>query len=317
MKIYFAPMEGITGYVFRNAHWKYFGGVDKYFTPFLTPKAKRGWSSKEKNDIWPEHNQGLHVVPQILTNQAKDLVQSAVYMSELGYREVNFNLGCPSKTVVSKGKGSGLLADLSYLEKFFDTYFSTCGVALSVKTRLGLKDPREIAPLAKLLEQFPFSEIILHARVQEDYYKRPVNLDAFSMGYVSLTHPLFYNGDISKREDADHIKTAFPGLCGIMIGRGLLADPQLAQRLRGEEERDLRKWKLFHDEVCLGYEEIMSGERNVLFKMKELWSYMITSFRCGANYEKRIKKAKSLDEYRLAIDNLFIDEQRADSDSFL
>lgn len=308
MKIYFAPMEGITGYIFRNAHAKYFGGIDKYFTPFITPKKKKGWASKEKNDIMPEHNQGLPVVPQILTNQAQDLIQSAVYLSELGYEEVNFNLGCPSKTVVSKGKGSGLLMDISYLEKFFDTYFCSCEVALSVKTRLGVKDSQEVIALMEMLNQFPFSEIIVHARVQEDYYKKPVNLDAFSQGYSLSNHPLLYNGDINKKDDSDMIRTRFPDLAGVMLGRGLLADPQFAETLKGGTERDFNRFKMFHDDICRGYEEIMSGERNVLFKMKEIWSYMIKSFRCGEKYDKKIKKVKYLDDYRLIVNNLFIDE---------
>lgn len=309
MKIYSAPMEGITGYIYRNAHAKYFGGIDKYFTPFITPKQKKGWSSREKNDILPEHNQNMNIVPQILTRRPQDLIRSAERLSGMGYEEINLNLGCPSKTVVSKGKGSGLLEDLSYLEQFFDEYFRSCNVPLSIKTRLGIRDPREAGPLMELFDRFPFSEVIVHARVQEDYYKKPVNLFTFSESCLLCQHPLIYNGDINKKEDAEMIRERFPEIKGVMIGRGLLCDPQLAERIQGESTKKLVTWKKFHDDICSGYEEEMSGERNVLFKMKELWSYWITSFCCGEKYNKKIKKVKSLDEYRQVVDNLFLEEQ--------
>lgn len=145
MKYYLAPLEGITGYIFRNAHQKYFTSADKYFTPFLVPKPNTGkqFTAKELADILPEHNQGIYLVPQIMTNKAEDFVTMANALQEYGYQEINLNLGCPSKTVVSKGRGSGFLSDTEKLNRFFDFVFSHTNLKISVKTRIGLHDPDE------------------------------------------------------------------------------------------------------------------------------------------------------------------------------
>ena len=127
MRIYFAPMEGITTYLYRNLHYKYYGGVDIYFTPFLSPGPNQGMSVKEMRDILPENNGDTPVVPQILTNQAEDFLDGAAKLSDYGYREVNLNLGCPSGTVVSKKKGSGLL---SAPEELFRTFGWGCAAAM-------------------------------------------------------------------------------------------------------------------------------------------------------------------------------------------
>ena len=305
MKYYAAPMEGITGYVYRNAHHHYFKGIDKYFTPFLTPKKGKGWTSKEKNDILPEHNEGIPVVPQILTNQADDFIRMAGQLQDCGYDEVNLNLGCPSGTVVAKGKGCGLLKDTEALREFFEQVFDKVTVKVSVKTRLGLEDPYEIEELMEVYNQFPLSEVIIHARVHKDFYKRPVNLEAFQKGFLMCRHPVCYNGDIFTAEDYKEFCRIFPEVETVMFGRGLIADPQLAEQIRYGENLDKMRWKAFHDEVCQGYEEIMSGERNVLFKMKELWNYMMPEFEGAEKIAKKIKKATRLQDYKQLVEILF------------
>lgn len=106
----FAPMEGITGYVYRSAHHALFPHVDRYFTPFLQPNQNHRFASRERNDVLPEHNKGITLIPQILTNRAEDFIWMAGELEALGYDEVNLNLGCPSGTVVTKYKGAGFLA---------------------------------------------------------------------------------------------------------------------------------------------------------------------------------------------------------------
>ena len=305
MKLYAAPMEGITGYVYRNAHHHYFKGIDKYFTPFLTPKKGKGWTSREKNDILPEHNQGIKVVPQIMTNQAEDFIRIANQLQECGYDEVNLNLGCPSGTVVAKGKGCGFLKDTEVLRAFFEQVFEKVTVKVSVKTRLGLDDPYEIEELMEVYNQFPLYEVIIHARVHKDYYRKPVNRDAFRKGFLMCHHPVCYNGDIFTTEDYRAFCSAFPEVESVMLGRGMTANPQLPEQIGDGEVRDKFRWKAFHDEVCQEYEEIMSGERNVLFKMKELWHYMIPEFEGAEKMGKKIKKVSGLQEYRQLVDLLF------------
>ncbi len=305
MKIYAAPMEGVTGYVYRNAHRHYFQGIDKYYTPFLTPKKGKGWTSREKNDIAPEHNRNLTLVPQILTNQAEDFVRMAERLSACGYEEVNLNLGCPSGTVVAKGKGCGFLADREKLLRFFEEVFDKVMVKVSVKTRLGMDSPEEIVPLMEIYNQFPLSEVIIHARIHKDFYKRPVNRAAFQKAFLLCRHPVCYNGDIFTKKDFREFQKEFPEVERVMLGRGLIANPQLAEMIVQGGQPDKDRWKAFHDEVCLGYERIMSGERNVLFKMKELWAYMLPMFEDGAKLGKKIRKVGRLQDYRELVDTLF------------
>lgn len=106
MKIYLAPLEGITGWIFRSAVHECFGGFDKYFVPFIRPNQMGHFSAREKKDILPEHNKGMRTVPQILTNRADDFLRTVEKLKDFGYEEVNLNLGCPSKTVVTKGRGA-------------------------------------------------------------------------------------------------------------------------------------------------------------------------------------------------------------------
>ena len=305
MEYYAAPMEGITGYVYRNAHHHYFRGTDKYFTPFLTPKRGKGWTSREKNDISPEHNQGIKVVPQILTNQPEYFIRMAAQLEQCGYDEVNLNLGCPSGTVVAKGKGCGFLADPEKLRRFFEIVFQEVSIKISVKTRLGMDAPEEIEQLMEIYNQFPLEEVIIHARIHKDFYRKPVNREAFRKGFLMCKHPVCYNGDIFTVEDFEEFHRKFPEVNRVMFGRGLTANPQLIEQIRYGAILDKKSWKAFHDEVCLGYEEIMSGERNVLFKMKELWNYMAPQFENSEKVEKKIKKSVRLQDYKRIVDNLF------------
>lgn len=315
VQCYAAPLEGITGYIYRNAHHKFFKGVDKYFTPFVTPKPKKGLNTREKNDILPEHNEQISVVPQILTNKAEDFIKVVAMIEALGYKEVNLNLGCPSGTVVSKKKGSGFLSDLKELECFFDEVFSKVNIDVSVKTRLGVERPEEVLDLVRIYNKFPISEVILHARVREDYYKRPVNQEAFAQALAISEHPVCYNGDLFNKEDIQNLCRRFPELKAVMLGRGMIANPQLTELFCEQtgsisdgfvdKELDYTRWKAFLDELCYGYENIMSGGKNVLFKLKEVWSYMILFFPESEKYGKKIKKAKTVMEYQTIVNTLF------------
>ncbi len=305
MKYYFAPMEGITGYVYRNAHRKYFKDIDIYFTPFLVPTQNRVFSSREKNDILPEHNEGLHLVPQILTNKGEDFIWAAKELKTYGYKEVNLNLGCPSATVVSKGKGSGFLSDTDKLEHFLEEVFSAVDMDISIKTRIGKDHPDEFSKLLEIYNKYPLKELIIHPRVQKDFYKNEPNLSVFQKAVTGSRNPLCYNGNIFSAEDYKRFTHAFPTVDRVMMGRGLVTDPHLAGELQTGEVLDKGILKEFHDEVLAGYENVISGDRNVLFKMKELWAYMIQRLKDGEKHAKKIRKSQNLVDYRSAVAALF------------
>ena len=309
MKTYFAPMEGITTYNYRNAHHKLFPGIDKYFTPFLAPGKTKLFTSREKNDILPEHNEGLPVVPQILTNKAEDFLKVAAVLKDYGYTELNLNLGCPSGTVVSKGKGSGFLAYPKELNEFLQSIFESYTGKLSIKTRIGKTSPEEFDALLDIFNQYPLEELIIHPRVQQDFYKNIPNHQVFDKALRNSKNPVCYNGDLFTQSDYDSFISGVGKELPLMFGRGLIANPALVSQLMGGESLSESAFRGFHDTIYEGYMEIMSGERDVLFKMKELWYYMIHLFTNSEKYGKKIKKAQSGREYLEVVASLLENQE--------
>lgn len=308
MNLYLAPMEGITGYVYRNVQHTYFNHIDKYFTPFITPTQNRKLTSREVNDILPEHNPGINVVPQILTNQAEGFCWAAEKAKALGYREVNLNLGCPSGTVVSKGRGAGFLADPWKLDRFLAEVsegMARMDLRLSVKTRIGVLDPEEFYELIEVFNRYPLSELIIHPRIRTDYYKNYPNWEVYRDAVRLSRNPLCYNGDIFDAESYRAFLQAFPDSKSVMIGRGMIANPGLAAELNGEAKPDRAHLREFHDALLVAYQETISGDRNVLFKMKELWFYLTWMFENGEKQVKKIKKAGKMADYEAAVERLF------------
>lgn len=298
-------MEGITGYIYRNAHHALFSGVDKYFTPFLSPNQNQVLSSKEKNDILPEHNEGIYVVPQILTNRAAHFIWAAHLMKEYGYDEVNLNLGCPSGTVVSKNKGAGFLAKTYELDRFLDEIFQKSQVKISIKTRIGKTSPEEWEELSEIFERYPLKELIIHPRVQADLYNNKPNWEIFKEAYEQSQKELCYNGDIFTEEDYGKLMQEFPALKTIMLGRGLLTNPAFADEIKGRKPEGIKVYREFHDRVYEGYQEVLEGEKTVLYRMKEFWHYMTGIFSEPEYYAKKIKKARSFKEYEEILTGLW------------
>lgn len=311
MKFYLAPMEGITVFVYRNAYASLFGEMDKYFTPFIMPNQKRIFRTREFRDVLPEHNEGLYVVPQILTRKAEEFQKTAEKLKEMGYQEVNLNLGCPSKTVVSKGKGSGFLKDLDELDEFLDQIFERVDLKISVKTRIGMFDPEEFEEILEVYNRYPLHELIIHPRVQEQFYNGHVHMDVFEDAFQKSVNPVCYNGDILLPDDVRNLSERFPDLEAVMIGRGILRNPALVCQIRGGEK--LTKEKLFalHDMVYEGYQQYISGEKNVLFKMKDFWNNPIQMLTNHKKYAKKIRKAQRLSDYEKII-RLLYEEQDVD-----
>ena len=309
MRIYLAPLEGITGWIFRSAVDECFGGFDKYFVPFIRPNQMGHFSAREKKDILPEHNRGMRTVPQILTNRADDFLRTAEKLSDYGYEAINLNLGCPSKTVVTKGRGAGFLAEPDRLDAFLEEIFRKCPLKISVKTRLGMEDASEFKRLMEIYNRYPLEELIIHPRVQKDFYKNAPDLDAFAEAAGNSRSPVCYNGDIFSKEDWEKFVSRFPGTDCIMTGRGVLKDPSLARRLQDGKGADRSELRRFHDLVYAGYCEEMSGNRTILYKMKELWTYLVPLFADSKKYAKKIKKAEKCAVYEQIVDDLFAETE--------
>lgn len=305
MKFYFAPMEGITGYVYRNAHSSLFPGVDKYFTPFIATKQHGKYKPRELNDILPKHNPNIPIVPQVLTNNASDFLKISHDLKQYGYEEININLGCPSATVVSKYRGSGFLAKPDKLNEFLQEIFAHAETKISLKTRLGKDDPEEFYRLMELYNQYPLEELIIHPRIQTDFYKNTPNLTVFKDALSMSNHPICYNGDIFTSTDYETITSLFPNVQTIMLGRGLLTNPGLIHQIISNRPLDKTTIQTFHDKIYEDYQTILSGDRNVLFKMKEFWFYMIQMFEDHEKFAKKIRKSERLTDYNGIITDLF------------
>lgn len=314
MHIYFAPLEGITTYPYRNLHHKYFGGVEKYFTPFLAPGPEQGMSVKEMRDVLPENNAGVPVVPQILTNRAGDFLLASKKLLEMGYREINLNLGCPSGTVTAKKKGSGFLLYPDDLDRFFDEVFSDAAVRngeflVSIKTRIGKNEVEEWPELMQVYNRYPIHELTVHPRIQKEFYKGTPHLDVFTDILKESRNPVVYNGDLFTVEKVKEFREKFPIVGTVMIGRGLIRNPALAEMILQEEtepEADiLPRIREFHDALFEHYRETMSGDRNLLFRMKDLWSYMLAEVPDSEKLAKKIRKSQHVPEYLAAVEEVF------------
>lgn len=307
MKYYFAPLEGVTGYIYRNAYQTFFGQIDKYFIPFISPTKNKGFTSREFNDVLPEHNQGMPVIPQILTNNSEHFIGTVNELTKLGYHEINLNLGCPSGTVVAKYKGSGFLAKREMLDQFLEDIFSKSSAKISIKTRIGKDSPDEFYELIEIFNKYPLEELIIHPRIQTDFYKNKPNMEVFKDALTLSKNPVCYNGDIFNGTDYSELTEKNPSLGAVMLGRGLIINPALIGEIKNNHAIDIDKqvMKAFHDAIYADYQEILSGDRNVLFKMKEFWFYMIHLFAESDKYAKKIRKTDRLCDYESIISRLF------------
>lgn len=306
MKISFAPLEGITGWVYRSIHRAMFPGLGAYYAPFFAPTGDSPLTNKGLADLRPEHNQGIPLVPQLLTNRAEDFLAAAKGLQELGYEEINLNLGCPSGTVTAKGKGAGFLREPKRLDAFFQQIFDEASdLQLSVKTRLGWAGEEEWPELLEVFDRYPLHTLIIHPRVRQDFYREPVRWEAFAYAREHSDLPLCYNGDLTCPADCAALQERFPDVEHIMLGRGLIANPALGRQLQGGSPLTKEELRTFHDRILDAYTQVLYGERPVLGKMKELWFYQIALFQDPARHWKAMRKARSLTDYRFAVDALF------------
>lgn len=307
MKYYSAPLEGITKSLYRRVHHKYFPGADKYFAPFLSPTHDYRLTNRELNELLPDLDRGLPLVPQLLVNSAQPFLLTARELTDLGFGEISLNLGCPSRTVTTKRKGAGVLADPAGLDRLLGEIFvGAQGLTVSVKTRLGIKDPDEFAALIPVFNRYPIAELTVHARLQEDFYRRPATPQVLAALAGEIKAPFCYNGDILTPAEAQRILPLFPTARAVMVGRGLIADPALIGVLKGTPRPDKSVYRAFHDELAEGLTALGWSQRAILCHMKEIWDYMGALFEGMEDYRKPLRKTNTLAGYESVVDQIFV-----------
>ncbi len=294
MRYYFAPMEGITDSIYRRLHHKYFPGIDRYYMPFLSPTMHRTLSPKEQRELPFSDTVPLTAIPQILTKNAEDFLWAAQICQDRGYSEVNLNVGCPSGTVVSKGKGAGMLRDPYELDRFLDQIFSKSPISISVKTRLGIETAAEFPTLLEVFNRYPICELTIHPRVRKQFYNGSVDMEMFRFAVENCKHPLCYNGDLTCLEDISAFSSQFPQVDTLMLGRGLIGDPGMLSPT-GTTADILEK---FTTDLLDTYIDIFGGSRNAMFRMKENWGFLLHRFEGSEKLGKQLRKATDLSEYR-------------------
>ena len=301
MRYYFAPLEGLTDSIFRGLHSKYFSGVDRYYTPFLSPTVHRGLTAKEAREIPRADTLTYEAVPQLLTKVSEDFLWLTGVCADLGYKEVNLNTGCPSGTVTAKGKGSGMLRDLPALEAFLDDIFAKSPLPVSIKTRIGFYDPDEFPAILELYNQYPIKELTIHPRIRADFYKSPVKMEAFRYALEHSKNPLCYNGDLISLKKVAAFEKEFPMIESVMIGRGLVADPGMLT----PGGTDITALEAFYDELFAVYTDVFGGTRNAMFRLKENWRHLLCKFEGSEKLGKRLKKTTDAAEYKAITREIF------------
>ena len=301
MRYYFAPMEGLTDSIYRREHHRFFPGVDLYYMPFLSPTVHRSLTHKEVRELPYADTERFTAVPQILTKVAEDFLWAAQVCHDRGYDEVNLNLGCPSGTVVSKGKGSGMLRDLDALDAFLETVFRDTPLPISVKTRLGLENGEEFPAILELLNRYPIRELTIHPRVRRQFYDGDVDMDMFRYAAANSKNPLCYNGDLKSLDDIQKIRAEFPQLQAVMLGRGLVADPSMLS----DTKADAAQLEACMNALLESYIEAFGGSRNAMFRLKENWHMLITRFDGSEKLWKRLRKTTDLSEYKAITHEIF------------
>lgn len=301
MRYYFAPLEGLTDSIYRRLHHKYFGGVDAYFMPFFSPTEHRCLTPRESRELPMADSQGFTAIPQVMTKDAQSFLWAAKVCRDRGYTEINLNAGCPSGTVVSKGKGAGLLKEPEKLDAMLEEIFRSCPIAVSVKTRLGLSEGSEFEKILEIYNRYPIRELTLHPRVRKDFYKDAVRMQWFAYAAENSRIPLCYNGNLTTKDEISDFQHRYPNVEALMIGRRLIGDPGF---LTPEGSRN-DTLQAFFDELLEAYTESFGGSRNAMFRLKENWQYLLPHFENSEKPGKRLRKTTDVNEYKAITHEIF------------
>ncbi len=304
MELSFAPMEGITYSGYRRIHAELFPGADRYYAPFIAPDSTGRFKAGSLRDVLPENNTGLRLVPQLLCNAAAPFLAVARELEDLGYEEVDLNVGCPSGTVVAKHKGAGMLGDLRQLDDCLADIFSRCPLRVSVKTRLGLHSADEFPAILELYRKYPLSRLIVHVRNRDGMYKSKPDVEAFA-AVLSCPFPVEYNGNIFTPADLAALRERYPRLSAAMLGRGAVTNPALFRQLRGGAALTAGELEIFHDRLVEEYLASGLAPNFTVSRMKELWFYQLCMFPGSDRAGKAILKSRTLQDYRAAVSALF------------
>ncbi|MCD8438821.1 tRNA dihydrouridine synthase [Tenacibaculum finnmarkense] len=309
-----SPLQGFTDFRFRNAQHKYFGGIDTYYAPYIRLNGKMVIKSSYKRDLLPENNNTLTVIPQVITNDPDEFLFVAKYVQSLGYKELNWNLGCPYPMVTKSGMGSGLICNPAKIDEVLHKAHNESDILVSMKMRMGYENSEEILNSFPILDKYPLKNIAIHARIGKQLYKGGVDLDAFQKCIDVAKHQLYYNGDITSVAGFKAMQERFPSISHFMIGRGLIADPFLPQMIKDNTtEYPEDRWKIFeafHNEIYQQYDEALSGPTPIKMKMLGFWEYFSKSFDNPQKTYKQIKKAGNQKKYQLAVKEILSNEKR-------
>ena len=300
MRYYFAPMEGITDAPYRRVHHSFFPGLDAYYMPFISPTMHRTLTNRESRDLPMADFVDFRAVPQILTKVPEDFLWAAEQCAQRGYDEVNLNVGCPSGTVVSKGKGAGMLADPAKLDEFLDMVFKDSLLPVSVKTRLGMTEADEFPRILEIFNQYPIKELTIHPRVRKQFYKGGVDMEMFRFALENSKNPLCYNGNLRTLSEVRAFEKGFPQVEAVMIGRGLVGNPAMFH-----SNADAATIRAFHDTLLETYIEAFGSARNAIFRLKENWHCMILLFEGSEKLWKKLRKTTDIAEYRAITAEIF------------
>lgn len=301
MQYYFAPLEGITDSTYRALHSRYFPGVTRYYTPFLSPTVHRCLTPKEKRELPPAHTLSCLTIPQLLTKVPEDFLWMAQVCKDLGYPEVNLNVGCPSGTVTAKGKGAGMLTDLSKLNWFLSEIFEKTPLPVSVKTRIGFDSPEEFPQILEVFNGYPITELIVHPRIRKDFYSGSPNRDAFRLAVETGAAPVCYNGNLHSLSQIEEIRKEFPHISSVMLGRGLIGDPGLLS----PNGTTLDTLEAFYEELLERYLVEFKSSRNAMFRLKEHWRFLQCKFEDSPKLFKALRKTTDTTQYREITHKIF------------
>ena len=304
-----APFQGITNLVFRKVYTHHFSGIDKLLTPFFTSVHKQNISKSQSKELLHTSEHGVQVVPQILSKDANEILRFAEISYQRGFREINWNMGCPFPRVANKGRGSGMLPHPKKVEEILKTIMPTLPVKLSIKLRLGYEKPEEILQLIPAFNDSSIKELAIHTRIGKQLYKGSVDLLTFEKVLNLTKLPIGYNGDIFTKDDFFIIINRFPKISFVMLGRGLLVDPFLPAHIKQQSVPELSKQKLlirkFVDDLYFERRKQHRDGLQTLGNMKEYWWYLSFSFSNPHKVFNNIKKVKSFDDYEDAVNLIF------------
>jgi len=309
-----SPLQGFTDFRFRNAFHHYFGGIDTFYAPYIRLDGKLVIKSSYQRDLQLENNTSLEVIPQVMTNDADEFLFVVKYIQDLGYNELNWNLGCPYPMVTKRGMGSGLIKEADQIAYILDRVHAETDVIVSMKMRMGYNDSSEILQTLPVLEKYPIKNIAIHARIGKQLYKGGVDLDAFQRCVENTSHTLYYNGDITSVAQFKAMQERFPSIEHWMIGRGLIADPFLPSMIKANSfaypENRLERFSAFHDTIYKAYDEFLSGPTPIKMKMLGFWEFFSQSFSDPQKTYKAIKKANNANAYQQAVSEILKKEMR-------